>query len=115
MRFLKYGPGLLSNRGNSDSSTTFLGAAAVRAASAVAVLWLFLPGSAHADSDTSAVDRGRYVAIAANCVSCHTKDGGRPYAGGRAFRTPYGTMYSTNITPDAATGIGDWSEADLAK
>ena len=61
------------------------------------------------------VERGRYLATAANCVSCHTHDGGAPFAGGLAFQTPLGTIYSTNITPDSETGIGKWSEADLIR
>src|SRR4029453_7871541 len=46
-----------------------------------------------------------------NCNVCHTADGGAAYAGGRPLKTPYGTIYSTNITPEPATGIGQWSEA----
>lgn len=56
------------------------------------------------------VERGRALAGAGNCGSCHTKDGGRPYAGGRALATDFGAVYSTNITPDPKTGIGRWSE-----
>jgi len=59
------------------------------------------------------VARGEYLAIAANCGSCHTVDGGAFMAGGLAFETPFGTIYSTNITPDPATGIGTWSAADF--
>ena len=43
--------------------------------------------------------RGRYVATAANCISCHTREGGAAYAGGRPLATPLGTIHSTNITP----------------
>lgn len=57
----------------------------------------------------SSVERGRLLAIAGNCVACHTKPGGRAYAGGLKFETPFGVLYSTNITPDRATGIGSWS------
>lgn len=62
-----------------------------------------------------AVERGRYLAAAGNCVSCHTRSGGTPYAGGRPFETPFGTLYSTNITPHAGSGIGDWSEEDFVR
>lgn len=55
------------------------------------------------------VERGKYLARAGNCFSCHTRPGGVPYTGGVAFETPLGTIYSTNITPDAETGIGSWS------
>ena len=55
-------------------------------------------------------DRGRYLATAADCQPCHTKDGGgKPYAGGRALDTPFGKLYSANITPDPDTGIGNWT------
>jgi mono/diheme cytochrome c family protein len=64
------------------------------------------------------VDRGRYLAQAANCISCHTAAGGRPFAGGRAFETPYrfiGRLHSSNITPDRDTGLGLWTEADFIR
>lgn len=58
-----------------------------------------------------AIERGRLVAAAGDCVACHTAPGGTPNAGGLALDTPFGTIYSTNITPDAETGIGAWSYA----
>lgn len=58
----------------------------------------------------SSIERGRYLAAAGDCAACHTADGGKPYAGGRPVPTPFGTIYSTNITPDKETGIGKWSE-----
>jgi mono/diheme cytochrome c family protein len=61
----------------------------------------------------ASVDKGRYLATVANCVSCHTAKGGAPFAGGVEFRTPFGVMYSTNITGDAETGIGGWSFGDF--
>jgi mono/diheme cytochrome c family protein len=57
--------------------------------------------------------RGRYLVRAGDCMSCHTAAGGAPFAGGRAVPTPFGTIYSTNITPDRDTGIGAWSEDDF--
>lgn len=57
--------------------------------------------------------RGEYLAIAGNCASCHTTAAGEFMAGGVAFETPFGTLYSTNITPDADTGIGNWSDRDF--
>jgi mono/diheme cytochrome c family protein len=60
-------------------------------------------------SDDSLIERGEYLALAGNCASCHTADGGDFMAGGLAFETPFGTIYSTNITPDKDTGIGDWT------
>ena len=55
------------------------------------------------------VERGRQLAAIGNCVACHTAEGGTPMAGGRPMHTPFGTVYSTNLTPDASTGIGAWS------
>lgn len=57
------------------------------------------------------VTRGRYLALAADCQACHTAEGGALFAGGRPFKTPFGTLYAPNITPDRDTGIGTWSEA----
>lgn len=60
-------------------------------------------------------DRGAYVAQASDCASCHTMPGGKPFAGGTPLKTPFGVIYGSNITPDNATGIGDWSEADFER
>jgi mono/diheme cytochrome c family protein len=59
------------------------------------------------------VKRGEYLARAADCMVCHTARGGTPYAGGFAFNLPFGTLYSTNITPDKETGIGGYSDAQF--
>lgn len=56
------------------------------------------------------IERGRYLTAAADCAACHTTPGGKPFAGGVAFDLPFGTIYSTNITADAKTGIGSWSD-----
>lgn len=56
------------------------------------------------------VERGEVLARIGACEVCHTADGGEPYAGGLALHTPFGKLYSTNLTPDAATGIGRWSK-----
>ncbi len=61
--------------------------------------------------DATLVKRGRELAAIGNCSSCHTARGGRDFAGGVPVPTPFGTIYSSNITPDAATGIGRWSES----
>ncbi len=61
----------------------------------------------------SLVERGAYLARAADCVACHTSGGGKEYAGGLAIRLPFGTLYSTNITPDKETGIGNYSDQDF--
>lgn len=59
------------------------------------------------------VARGAYLVAIGDCIACHTATGGAAFAGGRAIETPFGTVYSTNITPDAATGIGSWSRDDF--
>ncbi|HJV53889.1 MAG TPA: cytochrome c [Noviherbaspirillum sp.] len=69
------------------------------------------PSSSAAASEL--VEKGAYLARAGDCVACHTTRGGVPFAGGRAIRTPFGTVYATNITPDKETGIGDWSADDF--
>jgi mono/diheme cytochrome c family protein len=61
----------------------------------------------------SLVERGEYLARAADCMVCHTSQGGKEYAGGLAFKLPFGTLYSTNITPDKETGIGNYSDQDF--
>lgn len=92
-------------------------------ATAVGALWFALafagapalPAWAgnHGAPHYSEIARGRYLVKAGDCAYCHTADNGKPFAGGRAVPTPFGIIYSTNITPDKDTGIGRWSEADL--
>ncbi len=84
------------------------------AVSVALAAWLLVAGPAAAQS---AVERGRYLAAAGGCVSCHTedRDGALPFAGGRALVTPYGTFYAPNITPDRATGIGAWRDEDFVR
>lgn len=69
---------------------------------------LAAPSVASAQNDQ--VARGEYLAKAADCVACHTAPGGTPFAGGRAFKLPFGVLYSPNITPDEKTGIGGYSD-----
>ena len=59
------------------------------------------------------VTRGKYLTEAADCEVCHTTEGGQPFAGGLAFRTPFGVLYSPNITADRETGIGTWTDEDF--
>jgi len=61
------------------------------------------------------VESGRYLAIAADCMACHTAPTGKPYAGGYAIESPLGTIYATNITPSKTAGIGNYSEAQFAR
>jgi mono/diheme cytochrome c family protein len=66
-----------------------------------------------ATADAALVKRGEYLARAGDCIACHTAKGGKPFAGGLPLATPLGTVYSTNITPDAQTGIGSYTYADF--
>ena len=85
---------------------------------AVAVAWprdQFVASASPADwaVNPANVARGAYLARAGNCIGCHTARGGAAYAGGRALATPFGTLYGPNLTPDAATGLGQWSADDF--
>ena len=64
-------------------------------------------------AQASLVERGAYLARAADCEACHTTQDGKPYAGGLPFKLPFGTLHSTNITPDKETGIGNYSDQDF--
>ncbi len=74
-----------------------------------------LASSAPAGFDPDLVRRGADLALIGDCRTCHTAPGGKTFAGGLAMPTPFGTIYSTNITPDAETGIGLWSETAFAR
>jgi len=60
------------------------------------------------------IQHGEYVARAAGCVSCHSEPGGKAFAGGAALKTPFGTVYAPNITPDKS-GIGGWEAQDFER
>jgi mono/diheme cytochrome c family protein len=64
-------------------------------------------------SNASLVERGEYLARAADCKVCHSVPGGKEFAGGLGINLPFGTLYSTNITADAETGIGKYSDQDF--
>src|SRR3954453_522272 len=89
------------------------------AVAAFAVIWR--PGIAACDPpapasfDAALGKRGRELAAAGNCGDCHTLRGGKAFAGGLPVPTPFGTIYSSNITPDPETGIGSWPEAALRR
>ena len=98
-----------------------IGGLAVVAAGGAAAFF-FLPESeapvslsAEAPQGDALIKRGEYLARAADCVTCHTAPNGEAYAGGLAFKLPFGTIYSPNITPDKETGIGTWSDADFVR
>src|SRR5271169_1040397 len=68
-----------------------------------------------AASEGALVAQGAQLAAIGNCAICHTREGGKPFAGGLALATPFGTIYSTNITPDADSGIGGWTGNDFRR
>jgi mono/diheme cytochrome c family protein len=72
-----------------------------------------LVGAAYAQAPVPKMSRGEYLARAGDCIACHTARGGEPFVGGLAMRTPFGTLYTPNITPDPETGIGKWSAEDF--
>ncbi|MGE8317310.1 MAG: c-type cytochrome [Comamonas sp.] len=95
----------------------WLAAAAAGVAGMASLAWPLKPALPLTDGpDVSlyspqALERGRLIAAAGDCVVCHTAPGGASNAGGLGLETPFGTIYSTNITPDSETGIGRWSYA----
>jgi mono/diheme cytochrome c family protein len=66
-------------------------------------------------ADQTLVNRGEYLTRIAGCASCHTAPGGAPFAGGYKMKLPMGTLYTPNITADAETGIGAWSDDDFVR
>ena len=88
------------------------------AAGAAAVVWsLNVRDEVEVDvpvafvTSDSVVARGKYLTVAGNCMTCHTARGGASYAGGLGMATPFGTVFTSNLTPDVHTGIGSWSPA----
>lgn len=94
-----------------------LAAIALGALALVALVWMLnlrgedslRDGLGETAPTVEQADRGAYLARVGNCMTCHTDRGGAAYAGGRAIETPFGTVYSSNLTPDVQTGIGGWS------
>jgi len=73
------------------------------------------PRSAPTTFPPGQIGKGQILAAEGHCASCHTAPGGEPYAGGYAMKTPFGTIYGTNITPDPETGIGLYSLAAFTR
>ena len=99
-------------------SASLLAAAAGAVAFATLVAPSFLNGKADdrlqaADAQPDLVARGKYLAEAADCAACHSAPGGAPFAGGLPMQSGFGTIYATNITPDADDGMGRWSAEDF--
>jgi len=69
-----------------------------------------VPSAVSGNYDLAVIKRGAQLVAIGNCITCHTAKGGKRLAGGLPITTSYGTVYSTNIAPDPATGIGWWSE-----
>jgi mono/diheme cytochrome c family protein len=100
-------------------------AIAIVAAAALGLLSFFLlawrPAIApieppsRASFPAESIAKGEILSAAGHCAACHTRQGGPPFAGGYALQTQFGTFYSTNITPDPATGIGRWSLEAFAR
>ena len=91
---------------------------AVLALGAAAAIWMLnvrdeadVRATATFAPTDSLIARGAYLARAGNCMGCHTARGGASYAGGLGIPTPFGTVFTSNLTPDANTGIGSWSPA----
>ena len=76
-----------------------------------AVLWN--SGATQAQTDKELVKKGQYIFSVAGGCACHSDPKGTPDAGGRAFPIPFGTIYSTNITPDKETGLGNWTDQQI--
>ena len=72
-------------------------------------------GRVRAEPSAEMIARGRALTDAGNCASCHTADPAKPFAGGKRIGTPFGGLYSANLTPDRDTGLGGWSEDDFVR
>src|SRR6516164_10789818 len=81
----------------------------------VAFALMTLARTVPAAGEEDALERGEYLVRAGGCFSCHTVPGGPKLAGGRPVATPFGTFYTPNITPDPATGIGHWTDAQFLR
>jgi mono/diheme cytochrome c family protein len=79
----------------------------------LAFLMLVAAPAAQAGDTADLIARGKYLATAADCVGCHTSDPAKPFAGGVALQTPFGTIVTPNITPDPDAGIGNWTDDDF--
>lgn len=99
--------------------TTALAGFALAGVAALAGFGLYayrsaLPAIAAAEqpaADAATIEKGRVLAAAGYCATCHTAKGGQPFAGNYPMVTGFGTIYASNITPDPETGIGTWSPA----
>ncbi len=84
-----------------------------RLVAAIIVLLSCAGSPSHAQEPQAPTSKGEYLARAGDCVACHSAKGGKAFAGGLKMGTPMGAIYSTNITPDPETGIGNYSLQDF--
>ena len=70
---------------------------------------------AQAEPSAETIARGKALTDAGDCASCHTADPSKPFAGGKRIDTPFGAIYSPNLTPDRETGMGAWSDEDFRR
>lgn len=113
-RVLSSQPGLVTGWRRRVKQAAMLGVGAVLLAASFlgwrpALAPRLMPLSANPSLNTDLIERGRQLAALGNCAGCHTAQGGQRNAGGHPIETPFGVIYSTNLTPDAQTGIGQWS------
>ncbi len=74
---------------------------------------ILVASTSRADDNSPLIERGKYLATAADCIACHTGPDAKPFAGGVALKTPFGTIVSPNITPDREAGIGAWTDDEF--
>ena len=98
--------------GGAESTSRIIGRLAAAFAAILFASWSI--GTPAAPQQTQ-VQRGEYLARAGDCISCHTAQGGAPYAGGYRLDASSGYMLAPNITPDPENGIGKWSDAQLKR
>lgn len=84
-----------------------------RAQGGLAALTVPEGGSREVANAPALVAEGEYLARIGNCVTCHTRRGDAPFSGGRGFASDYGTVHSTNLTPDLETGLGNWTREEF--
>ena len=93
----------------------------MRAQAIVSLLAISLAGissvvattTARAEATIAQIQRGKALVDAGDCAACHTAPGGKPFAGGLPLATPFGVIYTPNLTPDRKTGIGGWTQDDI--
>src|SRR3954465_8028665 len=89
----------------------FLLCSALAVAGAYAQSRIELPSEATEED----VERGKALTVAGDCAGCHTADPARPFAGGKRIASPFGAIYSANLTPDRETGLGAWTDDDFLR